>query len=271
MNCKLLTFCCISILSFFFNSYAFAQEDNQVAKDSIAIEEDSANDDPGNVADTFITKTVFENAHDSILNWKQGREFGYMAYLDSLLRKKTDLRIDTVNIDGGTVNKNRAKTSRTSTNSNSFLNSFPIRIFFWIVAIFFIGFILYKLFLTGGLFAKGNAKAGDEPVNREPESLNEYAEYNLLIHEAELKNDFNLSIRYLYLQSLKKLADAELIIFSPNKANNLYVTELAGRSYQQEFAFLTLSYEYVWYGRFAIDRIQYKKLKAEFILFNKKV
>ena len=185
-----------------------------------------------------------------------------MAYLDSLLRKKTDLRIDTVSIDKGTVNKSRRITdSETGTNSNSFLNSFPVKIFFWTIAIFFIGFILYKLFFTGGLFAKGNAKADDEPANKEPESLNEYSEYNVLIHEAELKNDFNLSIRYLYLQSLKKLADSELIIFSPDKTNNLYVKELSGRSYQEEFAFLTLNYEYVWYGRFAIDITQVSKIK----------
>ena len=273
MNCKLLIFCCISILLFFFNSYSIAQEDTQATKDSsIAIaEEDSVNDDPGNVADTFITKTVFENAHDSILNWKQGREFGYMAYLDSLLRKKTGLRIDTVSIDKGTINKSRAPGSRTGSNSNSFLNSLAVKVFFWALAIFFIGFILYKLFFSGGLFAKGNTKADDGQASKEPELLNEYSEYNALIQGAELKKDFNLSVRYLYLQSLKKLADSELIIFSADKTNNLYVQELAGRSYQQEFAFLTLNYEYVWYGRFTVDIARYQQLKRKFVLFNKRV
>ena len=106
---------------------------------------------------------------------------------------------------------------------------------------------------------------------KEPESLDEYSVYNVLIQEAELKNDFNLSIRYLYLQTLKKLADTGLIIFSADKTNNLYVKELSGRSYQEEFAFLTLNYDYIWYGRFAIDISRYQKLKEEFILFNKKV
>jgi hypothetical protein len=273
MNCKLLKFCRIPILLFFFNSYSFAQKNNQVATDtSIAsVEEDSVNNDYENGADTLIIKSVFESTNDSILKLKQGREFGYMAYLDSLLRKKTDLRIDTVSIDKGAVNKSRRSIDSATDNSKSFLNSFPVKIFFWIVAFFFIAFILYKLFFTGGLFAKGSVKGDDEPANKEPEILNEYSEYNILIHEAELKNDFNLSIRYLYLQSLKKLADSKLIIFSPDKANNLYVQELAGRSYLQEFAFLTLNYEYVWYGRFTIDITRYQKLKKEFILFNKKV
>jgi hypothetical protein len=257
MNYNLLKYCWIPILLFFFNGYSYAQKNNHAATDSSIAPavEDPVNNDYENVADTLIIKSVFENANDSILKWKQSREFGYMAYLDSLLRKKTDIRMD----------------STSGTDPNSFLNSFPVRIFFWIMAIFFIGFILFKLFFTGGLFAKGDAKAYDEHTNKKPDALNEYSEYNVLIHEAELRNDFNLSIRYLYLQSLKKLADSELILFSADKTNNLYVQELAGRSHQKRFAFLTLNYEYVWYGRFTIDIIRYQKLKEEFILFNKKI
>jgi hypothetical protein len=274
MNCKLFKFCWIFILPAFFISYSFAQKNNRVSTDSSANTEgeDSMNNDYENVADTQIIKAVVDNTNDSIIKWKRSREFGYMAYLDSMLRKKTDLRIDTVSIDKGTINRTRATTnSPGSDNSNSFLNSFGVRFFFWIIAILFVGFILYKLFLTGGLFAKGNTKAVDESAHKETEILNDYSAYNLLIREAESKNDFNLSIRYLYLQSLKKLADNELISFSPDKANNLYVQELSGHRYQQGFAFLTRNYEYVWYGKFIIDRTQYQKLKEEFILFNKKV
>lgn len=274
MNCKLLKFCWIPVLLFFFNSWSFAQINNEATKDSAtsAVEGDSVNNDYESVADTLIIKTVFVGSNDSILKWKRGRGFGYMAYLDSLLRKKTDLRIDTVSIDKSSINRGSTTIdSATVTNSKSFLNNFGVKIFFWAIAIFFIGFILYKLFFTGALFTKGNTKANDGPSGEEPESLTEYAEYNMLIREAELKNDFNLSVRYLYLQSLKKLADRELIIFSPDKTNNRYVQELSGHSYQQEFAFLTFNYEYVWYGRFRIDISRYQKLKEEFIVFNKKV
>ena len=72
------------------------------------------------------------------------------------------------------------------------------------IAIFFIGFILYRLFFTGGLFTRGNKKNYVEEPVEEPEKLNEYSEYNDLIAEAESNNDFNLAVRYLYLQSLKK-------------------------------------------------------------------
>jgi hypothetical protein len=273
MNCKLLKFCWIVALLFFFNSISFAQKNDDATTDTSAnpAEGDSLNNDYEN-ADTLITQTAFDGDNDSILKWKQGRDFGYMVYLDSLLRKKTGLRIDTVSIDKDVVNRrSRATDSTGGTNSNVFLNSIPVKIFFWILAVFFIGFILYKLFFTGVLFAGKNVKADDEPANKESATLSEYSQYNALIHEAELKSDFNLSIRYLYLQSLKKLSDGDLIIFSPDKTNNLYVQELSGRSYQEEFASLTLNYEYIWYGRFTIDKIQYQNLKEEFILFNKKI
>ena len=272
MNCNLIKFCCIPVLLFFINSFSFAQNNNREIKTDTAItsvEEDSIANDNIIVGDTVVTKTLFDGSNDSILKWKQSRDFGYMAYLDSLLKKKKNLRIDTVSIDNGAVNKSKKRTG--SSNSNSFLNSLPVKIFFWLIAFFFIGFILYKLFFTGGLFAKKIVKLNDERATKEPESLNEYVAYNLLIHEAESKNDFNLAIRYLYLQSLKTLADSEVILFSPDKTNNSYVQELSDYIYQHEFASLTGNYEYIWYGKFLIDGTRYQKLKEQFILFNKKI
>jgi hypothetical protein len=274
MNCKFFKFYCFFILVISFNSHAVAQKDRQEPPGASAAlaDEDSGSSDKVDVADTLIIKTAFENANDSIQKWRQGREFNYMAYLDSLLRKEKDLKIDTVSLDKGKANRKRPVIhSAITDNSNSFLNSFGVKIFFWIVAIFFVGFILYKLFFAGGFFARSATKIKEESAPKEPEALNDYSAYNALIHDAESGNNFNLSIRYLYLQSLKKLSDNGLISFSPDKTNNLYVQELRGRSYQQEFAFLTLNYDYVWYGQFIIDKIQYQELKAKFILFNKKV
>jgi hypothetical protein len=75
----------------------------------------------------------------------------------------------------------------------------------------------------------------------------------------------------LYLQSLKKLSDKELILFSPDKTNNNYISELSGRDYQNDFYLLTHNYEYIWYGKFLIDVANYQQLKSQFISFNKKV
>ena len=274
MNSKLLKFFSVLILLFFFKSYSFAQDNDDALTDTAInfSDEDSTNNDFENIGDTIVTKTIFGNDNDSILKLKHSRDFSYMTYLDSLLRKKKGLKKDTINIENGSVTKTRSlHRSDDAGDSFDFLNSFPVRIFLWLIAIFFIGFILYKLFFKGGLFSKKDKRTAEEMEDKEPESLNDYSAYNTFIHEAEIKNDFNLALRYLYLQSLKKLSENELISFSPDKTNNLYVQELSGRSYQQQFSYLTHCYEYIWYGRFTIDKLQYQKIKEEFNLFNKKV
>ncbi len=272
MNYNFIKLVCIVALLFFFNSYSFAQKNDETVTDSSTTQvDDSVDDDEYAQGDTLVTKMLFEDDNDSILKWKQSREFAYMGYLDSLLKKQKGLKKDTLNIENGNASRSRSgDVSASTSGSNSFLNSFPLRLFFWVVAIFFIGFILYKLFFAAGLFSKTSVRV-EEPGNEAPESLDDYDAYNILIREAEAKNDFNLSVRYLYLQSLKKLSDNELIVFSPDKTNNLYVHELAGRNYQQDFSYLTLNYEYLWYGRFAIDKQKYQGLKNDFISFNKKI
>jgi hypothetical protein len=40
--------------------------------------------------------------------------------------------------------------------------------------------------------------------------------------------------------------------------------ELTGKAYKQEVAQLTMNYEYVWYGEFAIDNTAFSKLESRF-------
>ncbi|MEP6597018.1 MAG: hypothetical protein ABJA71_13790 [Ginsengibacter sp.] len=274
MNCNLLKFFLVAVSLFVINSHSFSQENNQdVQPDSVyASDEVDSIISNGEIAgDIVITKTSIDTSNDSLQKWKHSPDFGYIIYLDSLLKKETSLRADTVSVDMDTRKKRRGLASSTQANSNNFLNSFPLQIVLWALAVFFIGFIIYGLLFTDGIFEKRNAKVAVEQIADEPAGLNEYSEYNVLIHEAESKNDYNLSTRYLYLQTLKKLADSDLIQFSPGKTNCSYVKELSNQSYRQEFASLALNYEYVWYGKYIITSSKYREVKDQFILFNKKV
>lgn len=264
MNCNRSKIYLLLMLLLSFSGHFYAQTKNDANDNNILT--DSVNSSYAGTLDTSLYKSEFAEANDSIIKWKQLREFGYMAYIDSLLRKRKNLSIDTLNINGKNKSKNAA-----SARSNSFIDSQPMKIILWLAAISFIGLVVYKLFFTGGLFVKNNSQIPAETAEENPEPLNKYSAYNLLIQEAEAKKDFNLAIRYLYLQSLKKLADADLIIFSPEKTNHLYVQELASHEYQPDFAFLTRQYEFTWYGKFKVADIWYEALKTRFILFNKKI
>ena len=82
------------------------------------------------------------------------------------------------------------------------------------------------------------------------------------------ERNFRLATRLLYLQSLRKLADAELITWKINKTNDVYLHELASSSYHESFGFLTKAYEYAWYGEMPLDEALFKNIHQQFLIFN---
>jgi hypothetical protein len=219
--------------------------------------------------DSVQETTSFNNKNDSLSGWKNSRDFAYMNYLDSLLRKQKELKSDTVNIS---QSRGRAVQQRESNNSLvlSFLNSPPVKIFFWVLALFFVAFILYRIFFRNNLFAFNKNKSADIKED-DLIVLNELSQYDSQISESEQNNDFNLCTRYLFLKTIKVLSDKDLIRFLPDKTNREYVREMERHPLAKEFSSLTRNYEYVWYGKFLIDKNRYKVLKEQFVQFIKKV
>ena len=225
--------------------------------------------------DTVIREVRFQLDADSINSYKRSREFAYINYLDSLLKNSHDLKADTVHIGNAVPVKNGSRQSEPKEapdfrRDNSFLNGPLVRTIFWILAIAFICFILYRLFLADGFFRKNKvmrpaAVEEEEGISADPSS------YDRLINDAFQKGDFRLAIRYLYLQTLQKLTLAGFIQFSPDKTNYEYVREMGSRNLQNEFASITLSYEYVWYGEFTVNEHQYNRIKNEYTQFYQKI
>jgi hypothetical protein len=247
------------VLILFFDQDSLAQKKNNQAS-----ENNKAN------INTVVKNKAPDAVIDSLNKWKHSREFAYMGYLDSLLRKRTDIKADTTSINLTTEKSDRQKKSSDYSGMNEFLNSFPLKIFFWLLAVIFIGFIFYKIFIKNEIFNKRKTTI-TENEHEEIPALQEYSKYDSLIDEAEFKNEFNLAVRYLFLKTLKNLADKEIISFSPDKTNNEYLKEMASNAYQHQFASLINHYEYVWYGKFLIDKSKYQQLKEAFINFNKKI
>ena len=212
------------------------------------------------------------NNNDSILKWKQSREFVYMNYLDSLLRKEKNLKSDTVHIDENNGKIKRSQPSKTNPEGlNNLLNSLPFKIFFWLLAIVFISYIFYKVLAKNGIFIKKKNQLFQPEEEGASHDLNEISQYDQLISEAENNHDLNLAIRYLFLKTLKTLSDKGLINFTAEKTNNEYVKEMIENTHYDEFQKLTHIYEYMWYGKFLIHKNDYQNLKEEFNSFNKNV
>jgi len=127
-------------------------------------------------------------------------------------------------------------------------------------------YLLLKAEVLGSLFTK-RARQGDgldyETIT---ENIHEI-DFDAAIANAVEQQNYRLAVRLLYLQTLKRLTDAELIQYKPDKTNRQYVHELANSPQQPGFEQLTRQFEFVWYGDFPVDTARFDELRAQFRVF----
>ena len=97
------------------------------------------------------------------------------------------------------------------------------------------------------------------------------SDFDRLIRVALTTGNYRLAVRYQYLRSLHQLAVRNYVSLAADKTNYQYVQEISNHQVRNDFASLTLNYEYVWYGEFQIEQTIYQKLETAFKSFNQKV
>jgi hypothetical protein len=269
----------ISIIAIMFCSFcAVAQENNYVYQDTAILQQDSIeaatraielareNEDTVDedesddyVADTVLQYNQLALNPDSIRNLKNSESFAYAKNLDSLLLAHQQA-----------LDKEEDQPKNRSLLERFFLSSLT-KYFFWLLAAVFVAFVLYKLFFTEGFFQRSYAKSNVTTLEDESNELSKTADYAKLVALAVSNGNYRLAVRYHYLQTLQKLALKGLIQFAADKTNYEYVRELSGKSYKNDFASLTLNYEYVWYGAFGVDEMIFNSIQNKFKQFNNEV
>lgn len=218
-------------------------------------EYDDEEEDETFLTDTmlFVNKSVYPA--DSIRSFRNRKDFSYSKNLDSLLKayqaqqKTPDIKVEEP--------VQRAP-------------GFPFfRFLLWTIGIGVVLFVIYRLFLSEkGLFTSPTRnkriELEDEPVTDE-----QYLEQQL--NTAIRSGNYRLAVRYLYLHSLSKIAERGWLILSPDKTNYQYVKELSKPDLRNDFARITLHYEYAWYGDFAIEQQVFNAVKSEFDQFQQKM
>ncbi len=189
---------------------------------------------------------------DSVQAVNSDKGFYYKRYLDSLLRA-TQFKVK--------------KPRRTVDLSGSYFFSSIFGIIFWILAIGLFGYLVYRLFLSNSSFLSRNRKniASDIAVVEEENA----SDPDSLLSNAIRNGNYRLAIRYLYLQSLQRLSEKKFIEINTNKTNYEYVMEARRFKFANEFASLTLQYEYVWYGEYPVDEKLFEQIQRSFTQFNK--
>jgi hypothetical protein len=241
-------------LFFFINTHA---QDTTVTTVDVAVPAAEDEDMPAEEeATTYYPDTLKRElrsiVYDSVQAVSADKGFYYKRYMDSLLR----------------ATQFRPQKSRRPVNlSGTDFFSSIFGIFFWIIAIGLFTYLVYRLFLSNSSFFSRNRKniAADITVAREEDT----SDPDSLLRNAIKSGNYRLAVRYLYLQSLKRLSEKKFIEINTNKTNYEYVTEIRRHKFANEFASLTLQYEYVWYGEYPVDERLFEQIQSGFTQFNK--
>jgi len=92
---------------------------------------------------------------------------------------------------------------------------------------------------------------------------------SVLIQKAIEQKNYRLAIRYYYLLALQKLSKHEFIEWQQEKTNEDYIKEIKQSLLKSKFSSSTYLYDFVWYGNFDINELEFAKAEAEFNELNK--
>lgn len=129
--------------------------------------------------------------------------------------------------------------------------------------------IVLKLIGSENIFSK-KSKETILPYDVLTENIHEI-DYEQELQRLVAEGKFRLAVRLLYLRALKKLSDAELIEWQPEKTNYHYLTELREPALKNDFGKLTLQFDYIWYGDFPVDANRFEPINQSFNHFNNQI
>jgi hypothetical protein len=203
-------------------------------------------DDEGKVKDTSIIRTI---PHEE---WKKLTDDKAFIYAHKKEKKPTKISPPFFNI------------------IDFFTGSFFKFILFLLIGGLLI-MVIYHLFFTGDnhLFYKRKQKIKN--IDASFENIEVFSEWDLALQNALSTYDYRLAIRIHYLQTLQNLKQAELIQYEYDRTNWDYVNQLANSTLHQPFALLTRYFDYIWYGRFLIDRNQYDQIEELYRKFQQDI
>lgn len=133
-------------------------------------------------------------------------------------------------------------------------------------------FIIIKLFLkvdTNSL-KTGRTQTASVQLIEDEEIINNQNIPNLIQKAIKDKN-FRLAVRYYYLLILQKLQKNQLIEWEQQKTNEDYIREIKQPLITEKFENITHLYDFIWYGNFEINEVEFARVEATFNSLSNKI
>lgn len=128
--------------------------------------------------------------------------------------------------------------------------------------------VMIALKLRPGSLFRRSAETEVAPVATAAEDIHKIHFESELEKAIRLKN-FRLALRIMYLETLKKMTDRNIIAWRPEKTNWDYVHEIKDMQLKKPFTEITNAYDYAWYGEFAIDEPLFMLMQQKMNAFRK--
>ncbi len=145
----------------------------------------------------------------------------------------------------------------------------------WILIFALVGAVLYLGYILlneggHGIFSSNRNRSIQDEEELTVENIGQI-DIRSLIQKAEQAGNYRLAIRYYYILVLKTLSLNNFIKLEDDKTNEEYYTEIKSQPFSQGFSYTSYLYNYIWYGEFPINQLQYNKAKTNFDNLIKKV
>ncbi|MEO7444828.1 MAG: DUF4129 domain-containing protein [Ferruginibacter sp.] len=240
----LFFFVCVTAAAVHAQEEPFTHTDSSLLKEDIS-EENAGSDMPG---DTLAHINEKDIAWDSVAALRRLPEFGYVSYLDSLLK-----------------NEQRKKDKPLVTSERigfwfGLLSSPWLKMFLYALAVFFICFIIYHVFLKNFLFSRGNMKLA-QAAGEDEESLQ--GDFSSLAANAKAEGNYRMALRFWYLLTIESLSQAEYLTYDVTRTNAEYAREIPPHL-SIGFKELLRIYERAWYGNMNISAGVYENYESKF-------
>ena len=126
-------------------------------------------------------------------------------------------------------------------------------------------FLILKFFLKVNFSNLISGKTKKTVVTlTEDEELIKNEDLSKLIKKAIHQQNYRLAVRYYYLFTLQKLSNNELIDWQQQKTNEDYIKEIKTTQLKDKFIRSTHLYDFVWYGNFDINELEFVKAEKVF-------
>ncbi len=265
----------IVIFIFILPSSLYAQTDTARTSENLPAENPPPQEEKLTVQDTTALGEEAANDRDTVVYFQRSVKWASDSFVQQ--RRIPDSIVDHQQADkdfwyaNATIKKKKENEDE-RTVYRPLGNSSWLTTFLWILIILaFTGFLAWYLYSK--VFAKRNARVSESPETITEEIPENIFEINFpaAIKTAEEKANYRLATRLLYLDTIRRLAEKNLITYSQGRTNFDYILQLRSTVFYDPFFSLTRIFEYCWYGQFALDESLYARIKNNFLGFHEKL